>query len=824
MPKYDKGFSDLLNFAHLVEDGLIINKDGALMLSFEGRGPDLQSASGSELDALSHTMNQMAQVLEDGWMLHIDEIRFPCQIYPELGHFPDSVSRLIDEERRQQYESEGSHFENKTIFTFVWKFPKPKVNVLQHWFVEGADVEEDAQSLQLLIHEFKEKVNRCEGLLSLHLWLKKMNSQELLSYLNTCISGEVLPVSVPPEGCFLDVALGRHNVVGGFKPQVGDKTMTVLSLASYLNEETRPALLESLGTYPLVYRWSNRFVFLSEHTAEKAIKKFTVNWSNKVKGMSGIFKEAFTGTAPTKLNGDAMTMKTQSLGAETLNQSQTTRFGYFTSNILLMHEDPQVLSAGTQAIRRYLEQTGFGVIEENVNAMEAWLGSIPGHGARNIRRMFVNSVNWAHCLPLHTTWSGNREAHPSSLLKKGSPPVFYAQTSGNTPFRFWADVQDSGHILILGPNGAGKSTFLQFYMAQFLRYKNAKIFIFDKDFSHEGLTLSLSGDYYRIQPDNPMQFAPLADLSTEAQVSRVGQWIIGLLTLQGLEPDAEQKNLIFDTLNAWHLTWNESPHRPQYNLSLFVNRLQDKAMREALRYYTLSGGMPMLDSTHDSLGCPSPITAFEQDWLLRKENSSVGVPVLSYLIDKIDAEIEKSNAESPAVIVIEEAWLAFKNALLAEKVIDWAKVLRKKNGRIIFATQSLSDLYTPETGELTTTTAAILEACYTRVFLPNPNMDKKQENLYLNMELTERECEMLRRDAIPKRHYFVKRPDGQRLIELGFDASHMALCFIGLGKKKMEQLKACQQEHGTMWVYHWLKSQGFPEWGEYWLKNEGLSL
>lgn len=823
MPKHDLGFSDLLNFAHLIEDGIIINKDGALMMSFEGRGPDLQSASGVELNALSHTMNQMAQVLEDGWMLHIDEIRFPCQTYPALGDFPDSVSRLIDEERRQQYESEGNHFENKTLFTFVWKFPKPKVNVLKHWLVEGADIEEDAESLQLLIYEFKEKVTRCENLLSLHLWLKKLNSQEFLSYLNTCISGQLTPVAVPHHGSFLDVELGRHNVVGGFNPRVGDKTIAILSLASYLNEETRPALLEALGSYPLVYRWSNRFVFLSEHTAEKEIKKYTRDWSNKVKGFAGVVKEAFTGNAPNKLNQDAIHMKAQSIGAETLNQSQTTRFGYFTSNIVLMHEDTKVLAESAQAIRRYCEQTGFGIIEENVNAMEAWLGSIPGHGARNIRRLFFNAVNWAHCLPLHTIWSGNREAHPSSLLGKNSPPVFYAQTSGNTPFRFWADYQDSGHILILGPNGSGKSTLLQFYMAQFLRYKNTKIFIFDKDFSHEGFTAGLSGDYYRIQPDHPMQFAPLADLSTSTHVFRAGKWIIELLMLKGLNPTAEQQNLVFDTLNAWHKEGKKTGVAQKYDLTVFVNQLQDKTMREALRFYTLNGAMPMVDAREDSLTHPSHITAFEQDWLLKQSDEEC-IPVLSYLIDKIDSIIDAANAASPAVIVIEEAWLAFKNPMLAKKVIDWGKVLRKKNSRIIFATQSLSDLYTPETGELTETTAAILEACYTRIFLPNPNMDKKQEKLYLNMGLNERECEMLRREAIPKRHYFVKKPEGQRLIELGLDPSVMALCFIGLGKKKVEQLKVCQKEHGAEWVYHWLVSQGFPEWGEYWLKQAGVQI
>lgn len=825
MAKNNQGFTDALNFAHFVEDGIIINKDGALMMSFEGRGQDLQSASGVALDALSHSMKQMALVLGDGWMLHVDELRFPSRAYPSQGAFPDSVSRLIDEERRQRYEAEGYHFENKIFLTFVWKFPKPKVNVLRHWFIEGADVEEDREALNNLILHFKNTIARCEALLSLHLLVKPLDSQALASFLNTCISGELRPFQLPPSGSFLDIAFGSHDVVGGFRPQVGKNHVAVLSLASYQNEEMRPALLEGLGTYPLVYRCSNRFVVMSEHTAEKEIKRYTRDWSNKVKGLMGVIKEAFTGIPPQKIDQDALAMKMQTEEASSLNKSQTTRFGFHTSQVVLMHDDLSILQDGIDSIKRYLEQVGFGILEETVNSMETWLGSIPGHGSRNIRRLFLESVQWSHCLPLNTTWSGNEKAHPSSLLGKDSAPVFYAATTGHTPFRFWADFQDSGHILILGPNGSGKSTLLQFYMAQFLRYPTAKIFVFDKDFSHEGLISGLSGDYYRIQPDNPIQFAPLSNLSTKAHCLRAEKWLIELLQLKGVNPTAAQQNLIHDTLLCWHEAQkhNQSIALTQHNLTVFVNQLQDAVMREALRFYTLTGSMPMMDATEDGFNTPNHITAFEQDWLLKQEPDT-RVPILSYLIDRIDAIIEASN-NTPVVIVIEEAWLAFKDPMLAKKIIDWGKVLRKKNGRIIFATQSLSDLYTPETGELTETTAAILEACYTRIFLPNPNMDKKQEKLYANMELTERECEMLRREATPKRHYFVKTPEGQRLIELGFtDPQAMALSFIGLNKKKVEALLACQQQHNETWVYHWLVSQGFPEWANYWLEQEGLTV
>ncbi len=96
----EQGFSDLLNYAHFVEDGVIINKDGAFMKGFRFRGPDINSATTGELDALTNRFSRMQTFLDDGWMIHVDEIRIPSLTYPKKGFFPDPVSALIDEERR----------------------------------------------------------------------------------------------------------------------------------------------------------------------------------------------------------------------------------------------------------------------------------------------------------------------------------------------------------------------------------------------------------------------------------------------------------------------------------------------------------------------------------------------------------------------------------------------------------------------------------------------------------------------------------------------------------------------------------------------------
>jgi type IV secretory pathway VirB4 component len=430
----DQGLSDLLNYAHLIDDGVMINKDGAFLTSYKFRGPDINSASGGELDALTAIFNRMVTFLEDGWMIHVDELRVPSLTYPEQGDFPDNVSVLIDEERRQLYESEGTHYENFQFITFVWKFPLPVVKATRHWFVEGISKDEDDQNLSKLLKHFYEIVERCVGLISTQFVLEKLNSADLLSYLNTCITGDLLPVACPPEGCFIDVALGRRPVIGGYVPQIGDKFVYVLSVIGYLNEETIPGLLEEMGTYPLVYRWSNRFIPLSEGTAEREIKRYQKNWNNKVKGFVGIIKEVISGKLSHKVNYDALQMSHQTNEALTANSNQATRFGYWTSEIVLMNESVDLLAHAAKDLTRYLEQSGFACLKEDVNAFDAWLGTIPGHGSCNVRRVFINSINLAHMLPLNTIWAGSPLSSTASLLPPQSPPM--PQQQARHPFVF----------------------------------------------------------------------------------------------------------------------------------------------------------------------------------------------------------------------------------------------------------------------------------------------------------------------------------------------------------------------------------------------------
>ena len=93
--------------------------------------------------------------------------------------------------------------------------------------------------------------------------------------------------------------------------------------------------------------------------------------------------------------------------------------------------------------------------------------------------LLYHTQNLANMVPLTDIWSGY-EYNPCPLYPKNSAPLFYAATSGTTPFRCNLHVGDVGHTLILGPTGAGKSVLLSHIANSALRYKDAQVYIFDK--------------------------------------------------------------------------------------------------------------------------------------------------------------------------------------------------------------------------------------------------------------------------------------------------------------------------------------------------------
>ena len=116
---------------------------------------------------------------------------------------------------------------------------------------------------------------------------------------------------------------------------------------------------------------------------------------------------------------------------------------------------PRIADERLRLVEKLIQGRDFTCMVETVNAVDAWLGSLPGHVYANVRQAPLSTLNIAHMIPLSAVWAG-----PAIDEHFKAPPLFFARTEGSTPFRFSLHVGDVGHTLVVGPTGAGKSVLL----------------------------------------------------------------------------------------------------------------------------------------------------------------------------------------------------------------------------------------------------------------------------------------------------------------------------------------------------------------------------
>ena len=78
------------------------------------------------------------------------------------------------------------------------------------------------------------------------------------------------------------------------------------------------------------------------------------------------------------------------------------------------------LKAKQSVLEQAIQGRGFTTLDEieNRNCFDAFLGSIPGNCAHNVRHPMLNTLNLAHLFPLSAVWGG---AETESNLYDGPP-------------------------------------------------------------------------------------------------------------------------------------------------------------------------------------------------------------------------------------------------------------------------------------------------------------------------------------------------------------------------------------------------------------------
>lgn len=803
--EHPETLADELNWACLVDDGVVLQKDGALLAGFRYRGPDLGSATGAELEALGRQLNDALLPYTDGWMFHVDAIRATSPAYP-AGDFPNEVSGWIDAERRLAFARARQQYTSEYTLCVTYLPPKELFSRSAAFFVRGAS---RAIDWKLLLREFTDAVGTLEQRLAARLRAARLDSDALVTHLHRCLTTLAHPVSAPASGAQLDALLASQELVGGFAPRIGDVHLRVVAVTAY---PLRVGVggLDFLNALSIPYRWSSRFIPAGQFTAERILKRQQRQWFMGRRGFATFLREVAGKDEATSewkqrqqeelfYDRDATDMARDAAEALAENASSRVRFGLTTQVIVTAAENAERALANARLIRGALQDRGFTARIETVNAMDALFGSLPGHGTPNLRRPLLHTGNLAGVWPVTSVWPG-LPRNPSQYFPSDSPPLVHVGTDGSTPFRLNLHVGDVGHTLVVGATGGGKSTLIGLMLAQWQRYAGAKVFVFDVGGSHWLLASACGAQHYEIEvgPGNGasatsgVSLQPLADVDRPEERAWAAEWVETLVSLQGLAMTPARRLRIDRAL-----TLLGAQPRAFRTLTEFTVQVQDHELAESLKPYTLGGPFgALLDAGDDSIW-EGAFQVFELKQLMEMDDRIL-VPVLLHLFRRVERQLDGS----PTLIVIEELWAPLMRTVFANRVRQWLLTLRKQNAAVVLVAHSLAQL------EQVPARQVIVESCPTKILLPNAESgNSANARLYADLGLNEREIAIVAR-AIPKREYYVRSPLGSRLVTL--DLGPLALAFLGAPEGSTvdvikPRVRRLMQREGDRWPRAWLE-------------------
>ncbi|HPE31759.1 MAG TPA: conjugal transfer protein TrbE [Parvularculaceae bacterium] len=749
--------SDYLPWACSPAPGIVLNKDGSFQKTFRYRGPDLESATDAELIARHARVNNVLRRFGSGWALFFEAVRTPAHDYPH-SNFGDAASWLVDEERRLRFEGgldgdRGDQFESHYYLTLLWLPPADAKGRAERALITRSE-RQGHDDWRRRLETFIETCVRAYDLLSAALVdIEPLSDSETLSYLHSCVSAKRHRIAAPEIPVFLDAILADEPFTGGLEPMIGDhhvRTLTILGFPA----ATTPGILDDLNRQGFPYRWATRFIAMDKHEAEKVLAKQRRHWFAKRKSMGAVIREVMFNEQAALLDNDADNKAADADAALQELGNDLVSFGYVTTTVTVMGEGIAEVEDRLRAAEQIINGRGFTAIRETLNAVEAWLGSLPGHVYANVRQPILHTLNLAHMTPLSSVWAG--EARNSHL---GAPALIQAHTNGTTPFRVNLHVGDVGHTLVVGPTGAGKSALLSLIAMQWRRYENAQIFIFDKGRSARAATLAMGGSHIDLGSDGAPSLQPLKDIDSEIGAAFAADWIAGLAAREGASMTPEKKGALWSAIKS--LSTAEQQER---TITGLVMLLQHEELKSALHPFTLEGPHGrLIDADHETLALADTV-CFEMESLMAAP--AAVAPVVTYLFHRLEARFDGR----PTLIILDEAWLFLDSPLFAARIREWLKTLRKKNVAVVFATQSLADIANASIAP------AIVESCPTRMFLPNERaLEPQQRETYERFGLNPRQVEIIAR-ATPKRDYYFQSPLGARIFELGLGPVALAFC------------------------------------------------
>jgi conjugal transfer ATP-binding protein TraC len=362
----------------------------------------------------------------------------------------------------------------------------------------------------------------------------------------------------------------------------------------------------------------------------------------------------------------------------------------------------------------------------------------------NMTRTVLSSEAKA-LLPIHAEWKGS---YNGGMLLSGTKGQLFSWDSfgGSNP-----------NVFIVGESGSGKSVFLQEYVVSQLA-KGARVFVIDIGRSFEKTCKILGGDFIYFGSGSKISLNPFGNIPraeykeakgteeatnlTQDSLSILKFVIAKMVAPKSGTVDIQDALIAKSLFKVWDKYKNEA-NIDKLSEVLTIEEERGRDLALMLFEFTTKGSYGKFFSGEANVEFRKDFTVLEFEEL--RERPDLGGVIMQMLAIQIVQQVYLSDRKQRFIILFDEAWYALKH--FPQMLSSMARTVRKYNGALVLATQSLTDVYGAEEGESNEDDKArvsVIENCSWRVLLKQKSdsaekakrigLDKGQIELLKNLQ------------------------------------------------------------------------------------------
>lgn len=464
--------------------------------------------------------------------------------------------------------------------------------------------------------------------------------------------------------------------------------------------------------------------------------------------------------------------------------SRKSVFGLSTMHIIVFGDSQKELRHNMDEADRCFSTAQLITIRDDIILEAKWWAQLPGNFKYRTRVTRISSLNFASFSPIQ-----NEPSEGTKTFKWGEP-YFIAETLSGSPYYFSTHVGELGNTIIIGRSRSGK-TVIMVAMALMMSKFNGRVFYFDKDRGAEIGIRAVGGNYYVISPGKKTGFNPCQLPDTPSNRKFLYNLIETMVSDETGVITAQEAKIV-ESVVAGNFEYAPEMRRMRYLEPLFPQGDEDALSIRFSRWVNDGIHAWLFDNESDVLDVSCTHVGYDMTDIL--DEKEVRGPALSYMTHRVKSAIDGS----PIAIFVDEGWKGLQDEMFAADMKNWAKVIAKQEGILVFGSQEARDLSNSAAGQTLITQSA------TKLFGFDP--EGVYEN-YVDFGVSPVEFETIK--SLQRQQFLVKNENYSCVITLDLSGLDKHLAVISSRTKSVNLVEKLRDLHGDEpinWLNHFFSN------------------